>query len=139
MRNVIFDDNRISIPSIEKSLDVYSDRQRVISNNIANVATPGYRAQKVSFEDEYRKYIDKKDNIQLKTTSPKHINVNKLNVNDVNHNVEFRKATLNDSGINNVDIEKEMSELAQNNLRYELNVSLLKKRLLDLKSSIKGR
>ena len=36
--------NRISIPDLGKSLDAYSMRQKAISNNIANVNTPGYKA-----------------------------------------------------------------------------------------------
>ena len=139
MRNVIFDDNRISVPSIEKSLDTYSKRQRAISNNIANVATPGYKAQKVNFEEQYSKYLDKENSIQMKRTHNKHIPLDNMTLDRVRSEVTLRKTTLDDSGINNVDIEKEMSELAQNNLKYELNVALLRKRLTDLRSGIKGR
>ena len=139
MRNVIFDDNRISIRSIEKSLDAYSTRQKAISNNIANAATPGYKAQKVNFEDKYKKYLDQDKNLQMKITNNKHIPLDNLELEKIKPRVTLRESTLNDSGINNVDIEKEMSELAQNNLRYELNVSLVRKRFQDLTSSIKGR
>lgn len=139
MRNVIFDDNRISLPSLEKSLDAYSKRQRAIANNIANAETPGYQAQKVSFEDQYRKYLYRGKSLPITRTDPKHIPLKYRNLNEVTPRALLRESTLNDTGINNVDIEKEMSELAQNSLRYEQNVNLLRKRFLNLKSSIKGR
>jgi|SRR5689334_13075437 flagellar basal-body rod protein FlgB len=37
--------------ALERALDGVSLRQRVTAQNIANVMTPGYQAQRVSFED----------------------------------------------------------------------------------------
>ena len=37
--------------ALERALDGVALRQRVTAQNIANVMTPGYQAQKVSFED----------------------------------------------------------------------------------------
>jgi flagellar basal-body rod protein FlgB len=37
---------------LERALDGLAQRQRVTSANIANAATPGYRAQRVLFEDD---------------------------------------------------------------------------------------
>jgi flagellar basal-body rod protein FlgB len=36
---------------LERALDGVAERQRTTAANIANSATPGYRAQRVSFED----------------------------------------------------------------------------------------
>ncbi|MET0934140.1 MAG: flagellar basal body protein [Mycetocola sp.] len=41
----------VSSAALSSALDGLSLRQRAIANNIANVNTPGYTAQRVSFED----------------------------------------------------------------------------------------
>ena len=38
--------------AVERALDGVSQRQRVTANNIANVATPGFRASRVAFEED---------------------------------------------------------------------------------------
>ncbi|MBX3170359.1 MAG: flagellar basal body rod protein FlgB [Candidatus Eremiobacteraeota bacterium] len=43
---------------LENSLDASSLRQQVIANNIANLNTPGYQAQTVSFEAELRQALE---------------------------------------------------------------------------------
>ncbi len=128
---------RISVPDLEKSLDAYSLRQKAISNNIANVNTPCYRARKVSFEEEYQKHI-KQHSVPDGQTNPRHIPIGTRDLNEVQPRVEFSENTLNDSGINNVDIDQEMAELAKNNIKYEMSVSLLKKKFSNLNSAIKG-
>lgn len=47
----------ISTPSgrlLAKAMDAYALRQKAISSNIANMDTPGYKSQEVSFEDQLR-------------------------------------------------------------------------------------
>jgi len=39
---------------LAKSLDAYSQRRKAIASNISNIDTPGYKKQKVSFEDQLR-------------------------------------------------------------------------------------
>lgn len=41
----------VSSIALQSALDGLALRQRTIANNIANVNTPGYQAQRVSFED----------------------------------------------------------------------------------------
>ena len=42
---------------MQKALDGTWERQKAISNNIANHETPGYKAQKVMFEDALKKEL----------------------------------------------------------------------------------
>lgn len=42
----------VSSVALNSALDGLALRQRVIANNVANIQTPGYQAQRVSFEDE---------------------------------------------------------------------------------------
>ncbi len=46
--------NDVTSVALRSALDGLSARQRAIADNIANVQTPGFRAQRVSFEDSLR-------------------------------------------------------------------------------------
>lgn len=41
----------VTFRALNSALDGLAERQRAVANNIANVNTPGYRAQRVQFED----------------------------------------------------------------------------------------
>ncbi len=43
--------NSVTITALSSALDGLAARQRAIANNIANVNTPGYLAERVSFEE----------------------------------------------------------------------------------------
>ncbi|MBD8044731.1 flagellar biosynthesis protein FlgB [Arthrobacter sp. Sa2BUA2] len=47
----------VSSVALQSALNGLSLRQRAIANNIANVNTPGYHAQRVSFEDALAKSV----------------------------------------------------------------------------------
>lgn len=130
---------RVSLPDLELSLDAYSSRQKVLSNNIANAKTPGYRAQRVKFEEEYNKY---KNNSELTgtKTDPAHLSLGAAgDLAAISLRPELARNRKNDSGINNVDIDHEMAELAKNSLRYEMSTTLYTQRMKDLRAAIRGR
>lgn len=47
----------VTFKALSSALDGLAARQRAVANNIANVNTPGYRAQRVSFEDALAKSV----------------------------------------------------------------------------------
>ena len=134
--NFLFE--RVVIPDLELGMNAYSKRQKVISNNIANASTPGYKAKDVSFEDEYAKHLNR-SKIKGSITNSNHIPLGRKSPSNIRPEITYRPNTLNDTGINNVDIDQEMAELAKNSLRYEMSTILTNKRLANLKSSIRGR
>ncbi len=129
---------RTATPDLERSMDVYSLRQKVLSNNIANAMTPGYKAQKVTFEEEYKKMLSS-NKIQGKKTDEKHISVGAKSFNNIKPQVAYKEDPINDTGLNNVDIDREMAEMAENSLRYDMSTKLINKRYMNLKSAIRGR
>jgi flagellar basal-body rod protein FlgB len=136
LSNLLFE--RTVTPDLEKSMDVYSLRQKVLSNNIANAMTPGYRAQKVTFEDEYKKMLDS-NKVYGRRTDDQHIPVGAKSFNNINPQVAYKEDPMNDTGLNNVDIDKEMAEMAENSLRYDMSTKLINKRYMNLKNAIRGR
>ena len=49
MKTGLFDKSHLAV--LKKAVDVYSRRHQVTARNISNVETPGFRAQKVQFEE----------------------------------------------------------------------------------------
>ena len=47
----------VSSVALNSALDGLALRQRVIADNVANIQTPGYHAQRVSFEDALSKAV----------------------------------------------------------------------------------
>lgn len=112
---------------IKKGLDVASLRQKTISSNIANINTPNYKVNKVEFEE----YLSKATKgIKMKKTHHMHFGVD--NSNGIEPEVKKRTTTsLNDNG-NNVDIDLEMTELAANEIFYNVLVQQINAKLSNL-------
>ncbi len=105
-----------SVKLLTNLLDYCSEKNKVIAKNIANIGTENYRRQDVVFKDILNESADS----LLKKTNPKHLDSLQINPKG-NSKFEYIEDNSQEmeSGINNVNIEKEMSELAENTLRYK--------------------
>lgn len=101
------------------ALDVSALRAEVIANNIANVETPNYKRKYVVFESALQEALENR-HIQLKHTNPKHL-TGKFRISP---RVKTDRSTSMRNDGNNVDIDREMTELASNTLRYQVLTSL---------------
>lgn len=127
--------NRTKAPLLTAALDVTQVRQRVIANNVANISTKGYRKKDVRFQ-EYLDSFVRKPVVEVQQTDPRHIPIPK----SIDHPEVFEPETsLNDSGLNNVDIDREMADLAENHLFFNVASHLLAGGFNGLKKSITGR
>ena len=101
--------------SLVRMLDFCSQKQKVLSKNIANIGTENYQREDVKFSDVLT------DNMSpvLKTTNDKHFPVQ----NEASSENQFEVVRDNNkdlsSGMNNVDIDTEMAEMAENTLKYK--------------------
>ena len=138
----LFDKTRI--PLLGKALDAYALRHKVISSNIANVTTEGYHSQSVAFEDQLAGAI-KGEGVQGLTTDTRHFPVGTAMNDAARPQIDESTAegSLNEddraSGINNVDIDHEMSELAKNQLRFKFAVRMLSDTFRGIQKSIRGQ
>lgn len=130
--------NQTAIPVLKKSLDVASVRQKVIANNIANITTPGYKRAEVSFEEELTKALGH-NKLKGYTTHPHHIPVGKPEFDDLQPKVSTPEDDSLASGVNNVDIDHEMAELAKNQISYSFSARLISRKFKDLALAIRGR
>ncbi len=101
-----------SLNLIKNSLDTYWLRNTLISNNISNVNTPGYKRMDVDFS----KALNDAASAKLNKTNKKHMDILENDViNDIIVEDQGTSQRLDD---NNVDIDNEMAGLAQNTLLY---------------------
>jgi len=120
----------------DKIAKVASAGQKATAANIANVSTPGYKARSVDFKTEMKKYLEQKSATTPTTTNPKHIPIG-MRRNSVKI---MEPDTIEEaSGMNNVDVEKEMVNLSENQLLYELGAKKLARTFGLLRAAIRGR
>ena len=130
---VIF--NKTKVPVLTAVLDVTQLRQRVITDNIANVSTQGYRKKGVRFQ-EYLASLVRQPRVAIQVSDPRHIFLPRA----AGQPEVFEPDNgVNDSGLNNVDIDQEMAELAENHLLFNVGARLLNRQLGGIKKSITGR
>jgi len=105
-------------------LSFRGERQKVISSNIANINTPNYKTKDLVFDEEIKK-VDK--DLSLKTTNPMHIKTEPIeNDNDNLRVVELKGLEEQNDG-NNVNIDREMSEMSKNKVIFDALQSSIKK------------
>ncbi|HLI34667.1 MAG TPA: flagellar basal body protein [Terriglobia bacterium] len=103
------------LSQLQTFLRLTATRESLISNNIANVDTPGYQTEDISFEREMRR-------AEIQPESP--------SLTPFIHPVE---GLVERPDGNNVNIDRESMLLAQSQLQYTLGVTVLRdefKRLL---------
>jgi flagellar basal-body rod protein FlgB len=115
---------------LENSLDAAWLRNDVISQNIANADTPGYKRKEVQFEEYLNSEMkhSRIENGMSRLSGGKGIKV----VND-HENYSYRLDG------NNIDIEREMAQMAMNTLRYNTLIQRMNGQFAKLRNVIKGR
>lgn len=106
--------NDASYRLLKSALSASLMRQDSLSNNIANVNTPNYKANRVLFEDHLKK-AKSKSYIGMKGTHENHISTDNVDIQP--KIVKDESTTMRNDG-NNVDIDLEMANLAANQLLY---------------------
>ncbi len=105
---------------LERYLDLVSFRHELISSNLANIDTPGYRTQDVEFDMEMRRAQQRLPGAEV---SP--------------HVRQVRGLIERPDG-NNVSLDRESLALARTQLQYRAGVELLRTELHRLQSAING-
>jgi flagellar basal-body rod protein FlgB len=90
----------VSMVALHSALDGLAERQRAIADNVANLQTPGYRAQRVQFEDALTQAVAHGSGAATATVS------------------RSLEPTRTDG--NNVNLDTETLSNVDTNLRYEL-------------------
>ena len=128
-----------TIDVLAKTLDLRSRRHALISGNLANVETPGYTPSDLSFESELKGALEKGKGTPS-VTNPRHI--------PLKHgtgSLEMVQGTVVQAADGNtgpdgngVEMESEMSKMAENQIMYNASIQLLTKKFEMMKQAIKG-
>jgi flagellar basal-body rod protein FlgB len=125
--------NDLTARILEKSLDGLSLRAQTITNNVANVDTPNYKAGDVNFEQQLTAALNNQpqgDELPLMLTHGAHIAPNgRPGLDDLAPaTVRTTSTTMRNDG-NNVDVEREMARLAETQLSYQASTQVLNEKL----------
>lgn len=116
------------ISALESFVSLSGKREQLITANMANVDTPGYRVHDIDFDHELKKAM----------------NASMTNANFDGSEAELSPASIEVKGLmerpdgNNVDLDREGMMLAQTQLQHQMGVSLLKHHFHNLLSAING-
>jgi flagellar basal-body rod protein FlgB len=113
---------------LENYLKLTAAREKIISSNMANIDTPGYRTRDINFESELNRAMSE----------------GSMQMADGTETVQMLPVVRQLQGLmerpdgNNVSLDREGLEMAETQLRYALAIQLLKDDFRDLRAAITG-
>lgn len=123
-----------NINLLENYISHLSVKNKVISQNIANIGTEGYMRQDVKFKD----VLSSEVNSSVKKTESKHMDLANPQDFGLKNEIFLDKTKEPNGGINNVDIETEMAELAENAINFKFTSKKIASHFQLLREVIKG-
>ena len=119
--------------ALEKAIGLAQQRNAVITSNISNLETPGYKPKDINFKSELDRAIETNHKTDLARTDPRHISM-QMNGEQI---VEPYEEQGEWNGYNWADIDSEMTKLTENNLVYRTAVEALLRKMNLLKEVIR--
>lgn len=119
-----------TISGLERALDRTFLREKTIGQNVANVDTPNYKAKDVVFKDELNR------SLKAYRTDPQHFEFSSSS--DPGAYVRSETGTTFNNNGNNVDMDREMASLAENQIRYQALVTRLNSEFRGINLVLKG-
>ncbi len=135
VRNLIL--NKTSVPLLQKVLNVTSLRHRAVTNNISNANTVNYKRKDVDFASYLKAAVTPPAVVGTKTNA-RHMHVGNPDPMAKPQIFEHDPGP-NTTGINNVDIDQEMADLAENHLMYNIGSQIISQKFRALRKSISGQ
>lgn len=133
---MLFDKIGNNTKTLEKALDAAWLKNESISNNIANVNTPGYKKTSVLFEEQFASASAEFQIGSLKSDKnflPIGNDIKNISSPEVIQN-SFTSARQDG---NNVNVDVEMAEMAKNTIKYNALITQISKQFNNIKSAIK--
>ena len=116
------------------TLSVRSKRAEVLSSNIANADTPGFKARDINFSQALEE-AQQQPGFGLATTSEKHFALQM----DAPGVTQYRNPLQPDTGDGNtVDVQQERSEFLRNSLEYQTSLEFMNSKISGLLKALKG-
>lgn len=126
---------KTGVERLGKYLDLASLRHRLVSGNIANSATPGYKSRDIDFQKEFNKQMNSGNQLSGKLTQPGHIPLGR----HTDRPPKLQQKKVIDGDLNSVDIDKEVTTMAQNEILFTIGAKLMKQKFDGLRKAITSR
>jgi len=117
----------------DNALLLFERRTQLISENIANVDTPGYKARDINFDQVLQN--QRSGSVKLNATHNGHIG---LSDDAYSEDIQFREVDQSAADGNTVDLQKEKAAFAENSLRYQTTLHVLSRKISGLKTAFRG-
>jgi flagellar basal-body rod protein FlgB len=116
----------------DDALALRSKRNNILASNIANAATPHFKARDVDFEATLAKAMS---NGPLATTNARHVSRgSNLNADQL----QYRDPVNPSLDGNTVELAVEQMQFSENVVRYQTSLTFLNRKVSGLLSAIKG-
>ena len=124
MSNTIVFDKTMEM--VQDRLSLSSTNQKLVSSNLANIDTPGYKTKSLSFDDALRQSLQ--DHVLQM------VRTNSRDLDPASPVDALEKAKVVEGGP--VNLETQMVGLAKNSLEYQYMIAMLNKKFSMLKTAI---
>jgi flagellar basal-body rod protein FlgB len=113
-------------------------RQEIISSNIANSETPGFKAKRLDFEEALARALDVDGNMGMNAEDPEHFDVGSGGFNNLEPDLyDDPNGIVSEDG-NTVDRDAEMAKMAENKIMYDALVQLINKKMGLMKYAVQS-
>ena len=114
------------------ALNIRNKRNDIIASNIANAATPNYKARDINFLDEFKKVTNTGE---IKTTHSNHIPSKNYNISG---KAFYRDPVIASLDGNTVELSVEQMQFAENTMKYQTTLKFLNGKITKMISAIRG-
>ena len=115
-----------------ESLALRSKRNEILSSNIANAATPNFKAKDLDFNEMLN---NKMGFGEVNTNDRRHF---KVGIGPNEQGVKFRQNVTPSKDGNTVELHVEQMQFSENVMRYQSSLEFLNRKIAGLMSAIKG-
>jgi len=128
-----------TIALLGKSIDLRAKNQNLIASNVANAETPNYVPKSLTFEDELQGALKGGKGGGAALANPRHLPLkgSSARLQSVTGQVIETPAKTPGKDGNAVELENEMSKMAENQIMFNVSVQLLAKKFEGLRTAIK--
>ena len=114
------------------ALNIRNKKNDIIASNIANAATPNYKARDINFLDEFKKVTNTGE---IKTTHSNHIPTKNYNISG---KAFYRDPVIASLDGNTVELSVEQMQFAENTMKYQTTLKFLNGKITKMISAIRG-
>lgn len=124
-----------------EALNLRAQRQEILASNIANADTPGYQARDIDFASQLNKVMEQGRSqgagMSLAVTSARHIPAETLQ--PASMDLMYRIPDQPSMDGNTVDMDRERTQFADNNLKYQTDLTLISSQIKGMMSVLQGQ